>query len=294
MPVKTIAVLKTYFETGDRPTESQFADLIDSFIHKQTGSVITAKSYDAGTRVFSLSFSDNTTISFEVPSQTDVTNILNRLDQIDIDLDGKVDKVVGKGLSTNDFTNEDKTKLDGLQNYVKPASEPISYIDGLQAILDLLALDSEVVKSVNGITPDAQGNVNTSGGDGVYNLSNSQTKLNYSYFGAQVYGILLQIPTETSPNVYDWAHNLDIDTLLKLEQWTDGIVNNPTTQTRQDLIGLVASNTDINFDANTLNISNYTFPAGTFVYLEYTINEILTEGIGTDAVGTSAIGVDPV
>ena len=34
------------------------------------------------------------------------------------DLDtNKVDKVDGKGLSTNDFTNEDKAKLDGLNNY---------------------------------------------------------------------------------------------------------------------------------------------------------------------------------
>ncbi|MDE7363335.1 MAG: hypothetical protein K2N27_00380, partial [Ruminococcus sp.] len=29
----------------------------------------------------------------------------------------KVDKVSGKGLSTNDFTNADKSKLDGLENY---------------------------------------------------------------------------------------------------------------------------------------------------------------------------------
>lgn len=33
------------------------------------------------------------------------------------DLDNKVDKVSGKGLSTNDFTSEEKTKLAGLQNY---------------------------------------------------------------------------------------------------------------------------------------------------------------------------------
>lgn len=32
-------------------------------------------------------------------------------------IDGKVDKVTGKGLSTNDFTNEEKTKLAGLENY---------------------------------------------------------------------------------------------------------------------------------------------------------------------------------
>ena len=32
-------------------------------------------------------------------------------------IDGKVDKVIGKSLSTNDFTNDYKTKLDSLENY---------------------------------------------------------------------------------------------------------------------------------------------------------------------------------
>ncbi|MDE6774686.1 MAG: hypothetical protein K2J37_00025, partial [Ruminococcus sp.] len=32
-------------------------------------------------------------------------------------LKNKIDKVTGKGLSTNDFTTELKTKLDGLKNY---------------------------------------------------------------------------------------------------------------------------------------------------------------------------------
>ena len=35
---------------------------------------------------------------------------------------GKVDKVEGKGLSTNDFTDEDKTKLTGLENYTLPTA----------------------------------------------------------------------------------------------------------------------------------------------------------------------------
>lgn len=33
------------------------------------------------------------------------------------DISGKVDKVDGKGLSTNDYTDEDKSKLEGLNNY---------------------------------------------------------------------------------------------------------------------------------------------------------------------------------
>ena len=35
---------------------------------------------------------------------------------------GKVDKVEGKGLSTNDFTTAEKSKLDGLENYTLPAA----------------------------------------------------------------------------------------------------------------------------------------------------------------------------
>ena len=51
-------------------------------------------------------------------------------------------KVAGKQLSTEDYTTADKTKLSGLSNYTKPASEPISYITGLQT-----ALDSKVSKN---------------------------------------------------------------------------------------------------------------------------------------------------
>ena len=45
----------------------------------------------------------------------DVTN--KNMDIIDEELFGKVDKVSGKALSTNDFTNEYKNKLDKLENY---------------------------------------------------------------------------------------------------------------------------------------------------------------------------------
>lgn len=38
-------------------------------------------------------------------------------DEVDNKLNEKVDKVTGKGLSTEDFTSEEKTKLAGLSNY---------------------------------------------------------------------------------------------------------------------------------------------------------------------------------
>lgn len=44
------------------------------------------------------------------------------------DLNNKVDKVNGKGLSTNDFTTELKVKLEGLYNYTLPSSLPATII----------------------------------------------------------------------------------------------------------------------------------------------------------------------
>ncbi|MER1957937.1 MAG: hypothetical protein ABS942_11180, partial [Solibacillus sp.] len=73
------------------------------------------------------------------PDGTDVVNITDfndNADIIDTQLkklnDGKVDKVTGKQLSTNDYTAAEKTKLAGIatsaNNYVHPATHPASII----------------------------------------------------------------------------------------------------------------------------------------------------------------------
>ena len=49
--------------------------------------------------------------------------------------DNKVDKVAGKGLSPNDYTTAEKTKLAGItagaNNYVHPSTHPSTMITGL-------------------------------------------------------------------------------------------------------------------------------------------------------------------
>lgn len=44
------------------------------------------------------------------------------------ELNNKVDKVSGKGLSANDFTNDLKTKLEGLSNYTHPTTDGNKHI----------------------------------------------------------------------------------------------------------------------------------------------------------------------
>lgn len=50
----------------------------------------------------------------DIQLKTDVTNVV---DVLNVSIDKKVDKQDGKGLSTNDFTDADKVKLNGLDNY---------------------------------------------------------------------------------------------------------------------------------------------------------------------------------
>lgn len=50
------------------------------------------------------------------------------MDALNSAIGGKVDKADGKGLSTEDYTSEEKSKLAGLQNYTHPSSHEASMI----------------------------------------------------------------------------------------------------------------------------------------------------------------------
>ncbi|MBU5311470.1 hypothetical protein KQI38_05470 [Tissierella carlieri] len=76
-----------------------------------------------------------TNYNLNKPEGTDVVNIedLNaNMDTIDTELAKKVDKVSGKGLSTNDYTTTEKNKLAGIaagaNNYIHPSTHPASMI----------------------------------------------------------------------------------------------------------------------------------------------------------------------
>lgn len=69
----------------------------------------------------------------------DDTEIIERLDSIDSDMLNKVDKELGKGLSTNDFTTDLKNKLNSLENYDDTEIE-----NKIQAINDTLDTLSDV------------------------------------------------------------------------------------------------------------------------------------------------------
>lgn len=69
-------------------------------------------------KLFKWNTTDETDLEQEFDIDKAMTDNWDKLDEAIEDLDtNKVDKVDGKGLSTNDYTNEDKAKLDSLENY---------------------------------------------------------------------------------------------------------------------------------------------------------------------------------
>ena len=80
--------------------------------------------------------------------ESSVQSSLNKADtalQEHQDISGKVDKIEGKGLSTNDYTNTDKSKLDGLAN-IKSIGDNLSLSNGvLSATVQETVIDNKTI-----------------------------------------------------------------------------------------------------------------------------------------------------
>lgn len=126
-PKKT---LKKWFSNFMKPAQEHFAAWIDSYWHKSEQ--IPMSSIDGLSRAI-----ENTASAGQLLNHLNDTNAHHAL------FDKKVNKEDGKGLSTNDFTNEHKQKLEGLQptdvsgllpkgGYDGTGQELKDAIDGLQ------------------------------------------------------------------------------------------------------------------------------------------------------------------
>ena len=120
-------------------TESEVATAVATAIaatghasFKKINSIPTAET--AEDNVLYLVMNDKTK-HYDIYAKVDSEVVL--LDDTTVDLSGyatveelnkKVDKVEGKGLSTEDYTTAEKTKLAGLANYTHPSSHPASMI----------------------------------------------------------------------------------------------------------------------------------------------------------------------
>ncbi|QKX04893.1 hypothetical protein HN014_08165 [Aquimarina sp. TRL1] len=139
--IKTLDILKSYFVEYSKPSQSQFADLIDSFHHKDSGQIILGHTQkENGDIEVSLSDGEKINIPKSVlPDQKPLTFIEGLVDA----LEAKVSKQPGKQLSDENFTTELKGKLENLQNYTHPEKHSISEIKNLSARLNSLVKKEE-------------------------------------------------------------------------------------------------------------------------------------------------------
>ncbi|WP_438710870.1 hypothetical protein ACSTS3_19725 [Aquimarina muelleri] len=304
---KPLHIIKSWFETGDIPTELQFNDSWDSFHHKDNGEVIVEKTVNENGDV-SFTFSDGESLTIEkfIPDVSKpmeyIDGLVDSLRRIRRNINNirrnKVDKEDGKGLSDTNFTQAEKDKLEGLENYNPPTSQPISFIEGLQEVIDELTqnislkVDKEDGKGLSDTNftqeeKDKLANINSE--LTIYNLSDYPAFLNYTYFGKKVYGVLLEVPNIQDGN-YIVEHNLNVLTYLRIEIRENGLPLNNTGQiAREDLTKLVYYDNagTITLTKDTIAASGYLIPENKLMYVEYIG---LTEGVGADTVGTTPIG----
>lgn len=133
MPLVDKEDLKLYLTNncGDSTVINKYLNLLDSFWHKNEGKTLEVYEEDSNSYIFT--FTGNTSIALPKRPNSEAIAYIDGLQDA---LDDKVEKIPGKGLSTQDFTTELMDKLNRLSNYEPPNSKPISYIDGLSDILD--------------------------------------------------------------------------------------------------------------------------------------------------------------
>ncbi len=129
---QTIAVLLGYLTCDDPVMKTKYENILASFWHKDEGLVVQSVDND-GNGGTDMLFSDGNVVNFPaLPTSKPISFITDLLDA----LNAKVDVIVGKQLSTEDFTTAFKSKLAGLTNYVHPAQHLISEVQDLQTTLD--------------------------------------------------------------------------------------------------------------------------------------------------------------
>lgn len=135
-----INTLKKWFSNFKKPNQEQFWAWIDSFWHKSEQ--IPMSSIDGLDRII-----EGTASAQQLQNHLTDTNAHKGL------FDGKVDKVEGKGLSSNDFTNAYKQQLDTLEDYdieLDESTTELKFKKGSNVIkrISLMFLDDEGTKLV--------------------------------------------------------------------------------------------------------------------------------------------------
>ena len=154
MAKKSLNIIKSWFKTGLFPTQQQFWDTWDSFFHKDDN--IPASQVENLQNLL-----DQKLDKKDLPDGSDIS--IDDVSGLRTELDDRVNKVAGKGLSTKDYTTEEKNKLAGVEqnanNYQHPATHPAAMINETPEQQFVAAADktswNDALSKVNAILDNA-------------------------------------------------------------------------------------------------------------------------------------------
>lgn len=161
---QALNILIAYLTCTDPVIQNKWLNLLHSFWHKDSGWLLKSITTVSGGYRFTVVDGDGNETSHDINIPTlPNSQPISFIQDLQSTLDAKVDKVPGKGLSTQDFTTALKIKLESLENYVHPEFHQISDIEGLQSFLDNLPNTYESISNkgaANGYTPlDSTGKI---------------------------------------------------------------------------------------------------------------------------------------
>ncbi|OBX20949.1 MULTISPECIES: hypothetical protein [Bizionia] len=131
----SLSTIKNWFKTGLKPTQAQFWATWDSFRHKDEAiplDSVNGLQDDLDDKVDKISGKGLSTEDYTTPEKLKLASLPDALG-LGIALDSKVDKVSGKGLSTEDYTTEEKEQVSLASKNIQ---EEVIDIDGDFALVD--------------------------------------------------------------------------------------------------------------------------------------------------------------
>ncbi|WMJ90617.1 pyocin knob domain-containing protein [Anaerocolumna sp. MB42-C2] len=223
--------------------------------------------------------------SLNKPEQTDVVNIddINgNMDIIDAEIkkvnDNKVEKVSGKGLSSNDYTATEKNKLAGIaekaNNYVHPSTHPASMITGLPSSLPANGGNADTVDGKHATdfvyaATIATSNLDTTYKAGRYGFATGTTGAPCSY---GVCDVIVGPYSDTYNGSSNWiwqiAYNVDAGVSYIRNKvntdawsaWTQLSGASPILITGSDLNGIAGTVRVLPRDSSIINDPNFGYP----------------------------------
>lgn len=172
------------FDLEDYYTCEEIDEELAKYVKKEEGKGLSTNDYTTAEKTKLGGVEDGAQVNkIEKVKVDNVALTINPSDKsVNIDLSGKVDKVTGKGLSTNDYTTTEKNKLNGIESGAE-----VNVIDTIK-VKDASGT-TPLVPDGKAVTIDISGKVDKVEGKGLSTndfTDDLETKLNGIAAGAQV------------------------------------------------------------------------------------------------------------